>query len=274
VQASVKRGGLPRARAAWYAARMQIGTIAALWRYPVKSLRGEALGQITIGPFGVPGDRAFALRDVRDGRIMSAKKTAALLALRAGYPSGPTRPAVIELADGRRLGTDAPDTPATLASVLGREIEVCSSHDQQEDRRVEGEEESTFDAPPFAFVDLAPIHVLTTASLRAIAARQPDSRFDPRRFRPNLLVECGERSDFVEDAMDGKLLAVGAEVRLRVFMPTIRCAMTMRAQEELPADPSVLRTVVEQHGGNLGVYATVEAPGEVRLGDPVRVLDE
>jgi hypothetical protein len=55
-------------------------------------------------------------------------------------------------------------------------------------------------------------------------------------------------------------------------MPTIRCALTTRAQEELPADPAILRTVVERHGGNLGLYAAVETPGAVRLGDPVVVV--
>ena len=74
-----------------------LGTVAALWRYPVKSLRGEALERVAIGPSGVPGDRAFALRDVRDGRILSAKRTAALLAFRAVYPEGPERPALIDL---------------------------------------------------------------------------------------------------------------------------------------------------------------------------------
>ena len=55
-------------------------------------------------------------------------------------------------------------------------------------------------------------------------------------------------------------------------MPTIRCALTTRAQEDLPADPTILRTIVEQHNGNLGLYATVETAGDVHLGDPVAVI--
>jgi uncharacterized protein len=264
---------LPHPGAGCYAALMELGTIVGLWRYPVKSMRGEPLGQMPIGPVGVVGDRKFALRDARDGRILSAKKSAALLALRAGYPEGPSRPAVIEFADGRRLATDTPDAQRTLSSALGREVELCGPDDSREDRRVEWEEELTFDAPAFAFVDLAPLHLLTTASLRAIAACRPEGRFDPRRFRPNLLIDCGERSGFVEDELEGKQIAVGREVRLRIFMQTIRCALTTRAQEDLTADPLVLRTVVERHGGNLGAYASVEAGGEVRLGDAVTVAD-
>ena len=249
-----------------------LGTVAALWRYPLKSLRGEALERIAIGPSGIPGDRAFALRDARDGRILSAKRTAALLALRAVYPEGPERPALIDLGDGRRTTTAAADAGAVLSAALGRAIELCGPDDRRDDRRVEWDDEMTFDAPAGAFVDLAPLHVLTTASLGAISACHPEGRFDARRFRPNLLVDSGTRQGFVEDDLEGKVLAIGKTLRLRVFMPTIRCALTTRAQEDLPPDPAILRTVVERHGGNLGAYARVEAAGEVRVGDPVAVL--
>ena len=249
-----------------------LGTVAALWRYPVKSLRGEALERVAVGPDGIPGDRAFALRDARDGRILSAKRTATLLAFRAVYPDGPERPALIDLGDGRHITTAAADAAAVLSAALGRAVDLSGPDDRRADRRVEWDDEMTFDAPAGAFVDLAPLHVLTTASLAAIAACRPEGRFDARRFRPNLLVDSGARQGFVEDDLEGKLLAIGGQVRLRVFMPTIRCALTTRAQEDLPPDPAILRTVVERHGGNLGAYARVEAAGEVRVGDPVAVL--
>jgi uncharacterized protein YcbX len=245
-----------------------LGTIVGLWRYPVKSMRGEALRRVTIGPHGIPGDRAFALRDARDGRIMSAKRTAALLALRASYPDGPQSAAAIELPEGRHVRTDAPEVSALLSSVLARPLALCGPDDTRPDRRVEWDDETSFDAPPGAFVDLAPLHLLTTASLRAIGAYYPEGRFDPRRFRPNLLIECGERRDFVEDEVEGHVLQIGETLRLRVLMPTIRCALTTRAQQDLPADPAILRAVVEHHGGNLGVYATVESGATSAWGTP------
>jgi uncharacterized protein YcbX len=250
-----------------------LGTIAALWRFPVKSLRGEALPRLALGPTGAAGDRAFALRDRGDGRILSAKRSPGLLRLRAGYPAGPGRPAAIALPGGGTVATDAADVSAVLSRVLGREVELCGPDDARADRRVEWDERESFEAPPFAFVDLAPVHLLTTASLAAVAPFHAEGRFDPRRFRPNLLIDSGTRRGFPEDALAGRLLAVGETARLRVFMPTIRCAMTTAAQEELARDPAILRTIVERHEGNLGAYATVEAPGEVRLGDRVAVLD-
>ena len=248
-----------------------VGRLARLCRYPVKSVLGETLERVMLAPLGVPGDRAFALRDARDGRILSAKRSQALLRFRAVYPDGPDGPAEVTLPDGRRTRTDAPDAAAVLSAALGREVHLIGPADASPDRRVEFDDEVTFDAPPFAFVDLAPLHVLTTASLRAIAACRPEGRFDVRRFRPNLLVDCGDESRFVEDELEGKVLAVGDTVRLRVFMPTIRCALTTRAQDDLPADPGILRTVIERHAGNLGAYATVERAGEMRVGDPVTV---
>ncbi|HYR96123.1 MAG TPA: MOSC domain-containing protein [Candidatus Binatus sp.] len=165
------------------------------------------------------------------------------------------------------------DASDVLSAALGRSVRLVGPADTSPERRVEWDDEMTFDSPPGAFFDLAPLHVLTTASLAAIADARPEARFDPRRFRPNVLIDCGPRHEFVEDAIEGKLLAIGDAVRVRAFMPTIRCALTTRAQEDLPADPTILRTIVEQHAGNLGLYATVETSGDVHLGDPVVVVD-
>jgi len=137
-----------------------------------------------------------------------------------------------------------------------------------------GYDEMTFDAPAGAFVDLAPLHVLTTASLAALAACRPEARFDVRRFRPNLLVDNGERQGFAEDDLEGKVLAIGKTLRLRVFMPTIRCALTTRAQEDLPADPAILRTVVERHGGNWAPTRASRRRARCGVGDPVRALPD
>ena len=251
-----------------------LGTIARIGRFPVKSMLGESLQTVWLGPNGVAGDRAFALRDRRDGRIVSAKRTPGVLGLRAVYPEGPTRPAAITLPDGITIPTDDPHAGAVISRALDREVELVGPDDARPDRRVEWDDENSFDAPPFGFVDLAPVHLLTSASLRAVAAHHPEGRFDARRFRPNLLVECGGRADFAEDAAIGRVLAVGDQVRLRLFMPTIRCVMTTAPQEDLSKDPGILRAAVQHHDGNLGAYATVETWGEVRVGDAVTVLPE
>jgi uncharacterized protein YcbX len=123
--------------------------------------------------------------------------------------------------------------------------------------------------PPGTFFDAAPVHLLTTASLRTMAARRRESVWHPRRFRPTLLVEA-ESDTFVEDEWIGQTVVVGG-AELTVFAPTVRCRMTVHAQPGLARDLDVTKAVTAEHDGNLGVYAVVKTPGRVRVGDAVRV---
>jgi uncharacterized protein YcbX len=126
--------------------------------------------------------------------------------------------------------------------------------------------------PAGTFFDLAPVHLVTTATLDRLRALHPQGRFEVRRFRPNLVVAIeGNPQAFVENDWVGRTLLVGTEVRLRIVRPCGRCVMTTLPQSDLPHDPGILRTAVQHNGGNVGVYATVERGGTVRRGDAVRV---
>jgi uncharacterized protein YcbX len=122
--------------------------------------------------------------------------------------------------------------------------------------------------PAGSFCDLAPVHLLTTGTLDFLRQQHPAGRFEPGRFRPNLLVETPpDAIGFVEDRWVGRVLAVGDTVRLRVTARSSRCVMTTLAQPGLPADAGVLRAVVAANAAHAGVYAEVIRPGEVREGD-------
>ena len=93
---------------------------------------------------------------------------------------------------------------------------------------------------------------------------------DRRRFRPNLYIDTGQVSGrFVEDDWLGGKLAIGDSVVLDEFAPTLWCVGSTLAQEELPRDRSILRTIARGHQGCLGVYGSVASTGLVRVGDPV-----
>jgi uncharacterized protein YcbX len=129
-----------------------------------------------------------------------------------------------------------------------------------------------FTCPPGTYFDAFPIHLLTTASLRAMARVRPDSLWDVHRFRPNFLIETREEMEgLVENAWSGGTLRLGSLV-LKCALPTVRCGMTTHAQAELPKDPLVLRTIVRAANQNLGIYATVISRGRVALGDSVEIL--
>ncbi|GAG25072.1 unnamed protein product, partial [marine sediment metagenome] len=128
--------------------------------------------------------------------------------------------------------------------------------------------------PTGTFLDLAPVHLLTSATLDGVRTARPDLDWDVRRFRPNLVVEA-EGEPFLEERWSGRHLAVGDDLVLRVDQPTVRCAMPLRAQPGLEREVDLyeaMRELNEANPNHLGVYASVVEPGPVGVGDRVRLL--
>jgi uncharacterized protein YcbX len=129
-----------------------------------------------------------------------------------------------------------------------------------------------FTSPLGTYFDAHPIHLLTTASLAAMSRLNPNAVWDVRRFRPNFLIETEAGIEgLIEAAWSGRTLRVGG-VEFRCEIPTMRCGMTMHAQDGLPKDPSVLRSIVKEANQNLGVYASVINCGPVALGDVIELI--
>lgn len=284
-----------------------IGRVSEVWRYPVKSMGGESLQRASFGPLGIPGDRGWALRDENAGEIRGAKKMPVLMQCRARYDAEPLAdapvPAVtMTLPDGSSLHSGDADVAARLSALTGRRVTLWPRQPperadhyrrgapddpdmEKELRQIFGRlpdeplpdfsalppEIFEFTSPLGTYFDAFPVHLLTTASLRALAAKTPGSRFDVRRFRPNILVEPSDGADgLIEAEWNGRTVRIG-DVALSVTMAAMRCSMTTHAVGELPKDPAVLRTIVRDGNQNLGVYAVVTQPGAVRVGDAVTV---
>ena len=218
--------------------------VAALWRYPVKSMLGEERREAHLGANGVAGDRAFAVRGA-DGKPGSAKRIDELFAFRARYDGEWPE---IACPDGRRMRGDDPRVHAALSEALGRPVTLV---------RESGE----------PYFDAEPIHIVTTSALQWLRARLPGSRIDERRFRPNLVVSCGEQGQ-PELSWIGRTLRAGGAT-LRISAATGRCRMTTLAQADLPHDPAVLRAITAHADVQFGVYAEVVEPGRVAVGDSV-----
>ena len=103
--------------------RRPVGTVGNLWRYPVKSMLGERREKLFLTPYGAIGDRAWALRDLKTGKIASAKKYPALLGFRAHYDAQPTASepgsVVVEMPDGRLMPADSTETSDQISHILG-----------------------------------------------------------------------------------------------------------------------------------------------------------
>lgn len=297
-------------------AREHAGTIGALWRFPVKSMLGEQLDAAEVTEGGVLGDRAYALIDKETGKVASAKHPKLwpdLFACRATFVEPPRLgaeppPARIQLPDGTSVRSDAADVDAVLSRFFAREVELAhvapegytidQYHPDEERLDPEGHRDEVTEiklgaaffnerglpsaVPEGSFFDVFPLSILTTSSLDHLRELQPESRFDVRRFRMNVIVDTPARG-FAENAWLGRTLGIGEHVRVTVTIPDPRCVMTSVAQEDLPRDPGILRALARHNridvaGGGLypcaGVYAVAESTGTIRRDDRVRLVDD
>ncbi len=260
-----------------------IGSLVSLWRYPVKSMMGEELNSTEVKESGLLGDRAYALVDAETGKIISAKlprKWGILFDCRAAL--NPPSQVKITLPDGASIMGDATDIDRVLSQAFGRKVKLETTAPDNPSIEmytpdIEGlpdaDAETNADIRPSTFFDAATVHLLTTATLNQLQSLTPTSRFETRRFRPNLVIEAANNATgFVENEWVGKTLAIGDEVRLKITEPCPRCVMTTMPQRELPRDIEILNTAVKHNSGHIGIYANVLQGGTIRRGDAVAII--
>lgn len=253
---------------------VEVGAVASCWRHPVKSFQGFAVGAIEVDPRGVDLDRAWGLVDIATGRLLTAKRTAALLDATATDHE-------VTLPTGETFAVDDPAVHGALSRWLGRDVRLLSPAEAGEvayemtfDPPNEDAEVFDIPAPAGTLLDLTPVHFLSSATLGACEAARPDLDWDVRRFRPNLVLDLAV-DPWEEQTWVGRDLAVGSAV-LRVTMPMVRCAMPLRAQPGgLAKQPELFRALSdlnEAHPNHLGMCCDVVEPGRIELGDPVTLL--
>ena len=233
--------------------------VAELWRYPVKSLQGERLGEAAIGALGIAGDRRWALFDRDTGLGLTARRVPELLfgSARLRGDGG----VEVVLPDGT-VTTDE----RVISRWLGRDVEL----------RAAGEEVPTYESPvdedepdPAEWLQWegapGPFHDSPRIRLSLVSTGTLGT-WDRRRFRANVVLD-GEG----EDGLRGREAGLG-EVRLRIGIPIARCVMTTRPQPGgIGRDTSVLKTIHRERDGLLAVRAAVLRPGTVRTGDALVV---
>jgi uncharacterized protein YcbX len=230
-----------------------VGRVVVLYRYPVKSMAGEALETAELGWHGIEGDRRYAF--VRDGA-------------RGGFPwlTGRDIPDLVRfqpvadgdgvprvrLPEGREMSLDDPELAADLSRRHRAPVRLLKL------------DRGTFDA--------APVSIISTATLAALG-RVAGLALEPARFRPNLLVETAEAR--AEDAWVGRVLEIGegaAACRVHVNKRDGRCVMVTLDPATAAAAPAVLKAVVDTSDGYAGVYASVVQCGTLAAGAPIRLL--
>jgi hypothetical protein len=228
----------------------EVGRVAALWRYPVKSMAGEPLEAVEVGWRGLAGDRrwAFVQPDMpRSGfPWLTIRQRPAMSHYRPTFDD-PARPDESRVTVETPSGTRHEVIDEALARELGEGVRVLKQH------------VGVFDTMPLSLMTLQ-----TVASLDALV----EPALEPLRFRPNLVVDAHGGEAYPEDAWVGAELRIG-ELVMRVDQRDQRCVMINVDPVTTSSDPSVLRAVAQQREACLGVYGTIVTPGRVALGDPV-----
>jgi uncharacterized protein YcbX len=248
--------------------------LAAIWRYPVKSLQGEQLSDAVVDHDGLRGDRWWGVRDDTTGRILTGRREPRLLLASAALTDDGE--AHITLPNGDQCRGIGAHTDAVLSGWLGTPVSLTqargspgASAEYFADATDDTSRAIEWTMPSGRFVDALPLLILTTASLRAALELHPDGDWDVRRFRPNLLVDV-DADGWVEDGWCARTVRVGA-VDLLPHQPCVRCTMVTRPQPGLDRDLDIYKTLSRHHGATLGAWTHVSKPGTLHIGEPVDV---
>jgi hypothetical protein len=280
-----------------------VGRVETLHRYPVKSMLGETRETLSVSARGIDGDRSWALVDAATGKVASAKRPKlwrSLLSCSARSLAGHGAAigvgvVEIEFPNGARHRSDDLALDGLLSRLTGRQVKLASvpppeakvDRAHPEAQLAKGLDSDVASdilelgaaAPPGTFLDYAPVHVLTTATLDGFTSGLPDGPIEAMRYRPNVLIRSPASTPrFPENGWLGSTLRIGDAVELRVVLQTPRCATPMLAQGALPPRPDAVRLPAERNRveipgfGNqpcAGIYAEVLQAGSIRQGDPV-----
>lgn len=232
-----------------------VGSLVAIWRYPVKSMAGESLESVAVEPRGLAGDRRWAVR-CADGRLGSGKNSQRFrrldglftLAARTVAGSDVGEVVTVELPDGTYLVAGEPETDEAVSRVVSEPVTLRPEDADQQHH------------------DGGRVSIVGTATLAALGGLLAGPPVDPRALRANLVVETTE--PYVEETGMDRELTVGG-VRLRVVEPIERCRMVNLDQAGLAGRPGLLKVIAAHRDLCAAVYADVLTPGELSVRDPV-----
>ncbi|MBQ0719157.1 MAG: MOSC domain-containing protein [Gammaproteobacteria bacterium] len=259
-----------------------IGSIDALWRYPVKSMRGQAIDQAFIGYAGVYGDRLYAFktsagpsfspyltgRETQDMLLYTprfrqpekarqpiswSEAEAISVGITPVYSSAHELAMDVEAPSGEVYNIYDPALAKQLAASAGAGHDVALTHSQR----------AMTDCRPLSLISLQTQELLEEETGLAI---------DSRRFRANIHLDLDSGQGFAEDQLIGRSLMLGDKVVITIVERDPRCAMITFDPDSGAATPEILRHITQQHQRHAGIYAAVVVEGLVKGGDPIKLL--
>ena len=258
-----------------------IGTVESLWRYPVKSMRGEELEEMFAGYAGVYGDRVFAFtsslspkgfpfftgRDQRQmiryhARFRNPEKAARPINLAEAESSGANPVSAnaselmieVETPDGKTIAIDDPALIDNLRANIDENHQLTLRRSDK------------------AMTDCRPLSIFALQSAKKLG-EETGTNVDKRRFRANVYVDLTNADAFAENQFVGKTLRIGSKVVVSVLERDPRCMMITLDPDTAEKTPAILKQVAQAHEGMAGVYGAVLMEGMIRKGDSVELID-
>ena len=260
-----------------------IGKVDSLWRYPVKSMRGEKMNEAFVGFAGVYGDRLFAIRSSASPKgfpYLTAREQRKLLQHRPRFrhPDKAARP--VNLAEAESIAPGLNPVSADVADLMV-EVEMPTGETLAIDDpallrtlrdTVPGAPDLTLVRSDRAMTDCRPVSLFSVQSARQLG-QELGTPVDQRRFRANIYLDLSAGSGFAEDGFVGRSVRIGGKVVISILERDPRCAMITLDPDTGESKPEFLKQVAKAHKGMAGVYGAVLVEGTVRNGDTVELLD-
>lgn len=260
-----------------------IGKVDRLWRYPVKSMRGEELDEIFAGYAGIYGDRLFAFESSAAPRgfpFFTGREKRQMIRYRPRFRDPRKAAHPVNLAEAETLSPNINPITATAADLMvdvetpdGKMFAVDDPALLEHLRAgLEEKHELRLLRSDKAFTDCRPVSIFSLQSARTLS-EETGAKVDERRFRANIFLDLASGAGFGEDQFVGKSLRLGTKATVTVLQRDARCMMITLDPDTAEKTPAVLKAVAQAHEGMAGVYGAVLVEGIIRKGDPVELLD-
>ena len=259
-----------------------IGTVESLWRYPVKSMRGEELDELFAGYAGAYGDRLFAFASSASPRgfpFFTGRDQRQMIRYCARFqnPEKAARP--INWSEAEKLSPNlnpiSADPSELMVDVETPDGKTFAINDPAliENLRLstDGNHQLTLLRSDKAITDCRPLSIFAVQSAKKLG-EETGTSVDKRRFRANVYLDLNSSWGFAEDAFVGKTLRIGPKVVVSVVERDPRCIMITLDPDTAEKSPAILKAVAQAHEGMAGVYGAVLAEGMIHKGDSVELL--
>jgi uncharacterized protein YcbX len=258
-----------------------VGKVDSLWRYPVKSMRGEELDEAFASYSGIYGDRVFAFRSSANHKgfpYFTAREQRRLLQYRPRfrYPDKATRPINLVEAESRNANPLVADLAELVVDVETPDGKTVAINDptliEMLRADVDQKHQVTLMQSQRAMTDCRPVSVFSLQSAQQLA-EETGTRVDKRRFRANVYLDLTSASGFAENELVGRSVKIGPKVIISILERDARCVIITLDPDTGEQTPAILKKVAQAHDGMAGVYGAVLVEGVMHKGDPVELLE-